>query len=117
MEGEISRFEEALDETEKELKELSRVLEEEMGMEHAKILDSHILILSDEVMHKDTVDMISSELVSAPCAFHRVIEKTLKVFDQIKDQYLKERSEDIRDIRRRVIRNLLGQKVDGLANL
>jgi phosphotransferase system enzyme I (PtsI) len=117
VEGEISRFEEALDDTEKELKDLSCVLEEEMGKEHAKILDSHILMLADEVMRKDTVDMISNEHVSAPCAFHRVIEKTLRVFDQIKDQYLKERSEDIRDVRRRVLRNLLGQKVDGLVNL
>ena len=117
VEGEISRFEEALDDTKKELKDLSCVLEEEMGKEHAKILDSHILMLADEVMRKDTVDMISNEHVSAPCAFHRVIEKTLRVFDQIKDQYLKERSEDIRDVRRRVLRNLLGQKVDGLVNL
>ena len=117
VEEEISRFQNALDETEKELKDLANLLEEEMGKEHAKILDSHILMVADEVMRKETVDMISTEHVSAPCAFHRVIEKTLSVFDEIKDQYLKERSEDVRDVRRRVIRNLLGQKVDGLANL
>ena len=117
VEEEISRFQNALDETEKELKDLANLLEEEMGKEHAKILDSHILMVADEVMRKETVDMISTENVSAPCAFHSVIEKTLSVFDEIKDQYLKERSEDVRDVRRRVIRNLLGQKVDGLANL
>ncbi len=117
IEPEIARFEEALVETKNELEALAHALEEEMGREHAKILDSHIMMLADEVMRKETVDMISTEHVSAPCAFHRVIEKTLKAFDQIKDQYLKERSEDVRDIRRRVIRNLLGQKVDGLANL
>ncbi|MCK4549986.1 MAG: phosphoenolpyruvate--protein phosphotransferase, partial [Candidatus Krumholzibacteria bacterium] len=114
---EVSRFESALVATEKELKDLAHVLEEEMGKEHTKILDSHILMLSDEVMRKETVDMISAEQVSAPCAFHRVIEKTLSVFDQIEDQYLKERSEDVRDVRRRVIRNLLGQKINGLINL
>jgi phosphotransferase system enzyme I (PtsI) len=117
VEGEIERFEEALDETEQELRDLSNVLEDEMGKEHAKILDSHILMLADEVMRKDTIDMINSDHVSAPCAFHKVIEKTLRAFDQIQDPYLRERSEDIRDVRRRVIRNLLGQKVEGLANL
>jgi phosphotransferase system enzyme I (PtsI) len=35
----------------------------------------------------------------------------------MEDQYLKERAEDIRDVRRRIIRNLLGQKVEGLVNL
>ncbi len=114
---EISRFEAALAATEKELKDLAHVLEEEMGKEHAKILDSHILMLGDEVMRKETVDMISDEKVSAPCAFHRVMEKTLRVFDQIEDQYLKERAWDVRDVRRRVLRNLLGQKVEGLVNL
>jgi len=117
VESEIERFGEALDETERELRELSRVLEEEMGKEHAKILDSHILMLGDEVMRKETIDMISTEYVSAPTAFHRVIERTLRAFDQIEDQYLKERAEDVRDVRRRVIRNLLGQKIEGLANL
>ncbi len=117
VESEIARFEQALDETEKELKDLALALEEEMGREHAKILDSHILMLADEVMRRETIEMIGKEYVSAPTAFHRVIEKTLKAFDQIEDQYLKERSDDVRDVRRRVIRNLLGQKVEGLANL
>lgn len=114
---EIARFESALVETEKELEALAHALEEEMGRDHAKILDSHIMMLADEVMRNETKDMITSEQVSAPCAFHRVIEKTLRAFDQIQDQYLKERAEDVRDVRRRVIRNLLGQKVDGLVNL
>jgi len=117
VDAEVSRFETALQDTEKELKDLAHILVEEMGKEHAKILDAHIMMLSDEVMRRETVDMITTEHVSAPCAFHRVMEKTLRAFDQIEDQYLKERSEDVRDVRRRVIRNLLGQKVDGLANL
>jgi len=114
---EVSRFETALKDTEKELRNLAHLLVEEMGKEHAKILDAHILMVTDEVMRRETVEMITSEHVSAPCAFHRVMDKTLRAFDQIEDPYLKERSEDVRDVRRRVIRNLLGQKVDGLANL
>ncbi|MDD3643197.1 MAG: phosphoenolpyruvate--protein phosphotransferase, partial [Candidatus Krumholzibacteria bacterium] len=117
VEPEIGRFEEALRQTEGELADLSRTLEEEMGREHAKILDSHILMLSDEVMGAETVQMIRGEKISAACAFHRVLDRTLRTFDQMKDQYLRERAEDIRDVRRRVLRNLLGQKVEGLANL
>jgi phosphotransferase system enzyme I (PtsI) len=117
VDAEVSRFETALKDTEKELKALAHILVEEMGKEHAKILDAHVLMLTDEVMRRETVEMITDEHVSAPCAFHRVMEKTLRAFDQIEDPYLKERSEDVRDVRRRVIRNLLGQKVDGLVNL
>lgn len=114
---EVARFDAALADTEKELNALAHVLLEEMGKEHAKILDSHILMLADEVMRKETRDMIIEDHVSAPCAFNRVMDKTLRVFDQIEDQYLKERAEDVRDVKRRVLRTLLGQKVDGLVNL
>lgn len=117
VDREIESFEQALKQTEIELKDLSETLEEEMGREHAKILDSHILMLADEVMRDETLDMIRSDKVSAACAFNRVIERTLRTFDQMQDQYLRERAEDIRDVHRRVMRNLLGQKVEGLANL
>ena len=60
IEPEIERFEQALDETEQELKALATALEDEMGRDHAKLLDSHILMIADEVMRKDTVDMISN---------------------------------------------------------
>jgi phosphotransferase system enzyme I (PtsI) len=117
VDSEIKRFEAALEQTEKELSDLSQTLEDEMGRDHAKILDSHILMIADEVMRSETIEMIRSEELAAACAFNKVIEKTLRTFDQMHDQYLRERAEDVRDVRRRVILNLLGQKVEGLANL
>ncbi len=117
IKAEIEKFKVALGRTEAELAELHETLEEEMGEEHAKILDSHLMMITDEFMKKETIQLIKNEKVNAAFAFGRVIDKTLRTFDQIQDQYLKERAEDIRDVKRRVIRNLLGQKVEGLANL
>ncbi len=114
---EVQRFETALQETEEELRKLHEQLEEEMGVEHARILDSHRMILTDEMARKDTIRHIKKHKVNAAYAFTMVLDKVLKTFDQIEDQYLKERAEDIRDVKRRVVRNLLGQKVEGLSNL
>jgi phosphotransferase system enzyme I (PtsI) len=114
---EVQRFETALQETEEELRKLHKQLEDEMGVEHAKILDSHRMILTDEMARKDTIRHIKKHKVNAAYAFTMVIDKVLTTFDQIEDQYLKERAEDIRDVKRRVVRNLLGQKVEGLSNL
>ena len=114
---EVQRFETALQETEEELRKLHKQLEEEMGVEHAKILDSHRMILADEMARKDTIRHIKKHKVNAAYAFTVVLDKVLTTFDQIEDQYLKERAEDIRDVKRRVVRNLLGQKVEGLSNL
>ncbi|UCF04799.1 MAG: phosphoenolpyruvate--protein phosphotransferase [bacterium] len=117
VENEVAQFEVALNETEAELDKLHKRLEEEMGEEHAKILDSHRMILADKMVKKETIELIRTRRVNAAYAFYRVLDKVLNTFDNIKDEYLKERGEDIRDVRRRVVRNLLGQKVEGLANL
>ncbi|HSG28706.1 MAG TPA: phosphoenolpyruvate-utilizing N-terminal domain-containing protein, partial [Candidatus Krumholzibacterium sp.] len=117
IETEIARFEDALKETETELNNLKRTLASEMGEEHAKILDSHLMMAADELMKKETIEEIQSHKVDAACAFTRVIGKTLRTFDQMEDQYLRERAEDIRDLKRRVIRNLFGQKSEGIASL
>jgi phosphotransferase system enzyme I (PtsI) len=117
VEFEVKRFETALIETEEELRKLRKQLEEEMGVEHAKILDSHRMIVTDEMARKDTIRHIRESRLNAAYAFATVINKVLTSFEHMKDQYLRERSEDIRDVKRRVVRNLLGQKVEGLSNL
>ncbi|MBN2070643.1 MAG: phosphoenolpyruvate--protein phosphotransferase [Candidatus Krumholzibacteriota bacterium] len=117
IKGEIAEFEDALRRTGEELGELHKALAAEMGEDHAKILDSHIMILADEMMKEETKELIRAENANAAYAFTRVIDKTLTAFEHMEDQYLKERAEDIKDVKRRVIRNLLGQKTEGIANL
>jgi phosphotransferase system enzyme I (PtsI) len=117
VEREIARFEEALARTEEELSALVRSIEEEMGEEHGKILDSHVMILRDELVRSETIETIKKRKVSAPYALSLVLDKVLSTFAGIKDEYLKERSEDVRDVRRRLIRNLLGQKVEELSSM
>ncbi len=48
IDAEIKRYRDALARTEKELQKLVSSLEEEIGEEHGKILDSHLMILKDE---------------------------------------------------------------------
>ena len=117
VDDEIRKFQGALEQTEQELKKLVRSLEEEIGEEHGKILDSHRMILSDELFQNETIKTIRERKVTAAFALSTVLDKVLATFANIKDEYLKERTEDIRDVRRRVLRNLMGQEVDGLLNL
>ncbi|OQX84835.1 MAG: hypothetical protein B6D63_03690 [Candidatus Latescibacteria bacterium 4484_7] len=65
----------------------------------------------------DTIRHIKDDRMNAAYAFNSVLDKTLKKFDAIKDNYLKERAEDIRDVKRRVLRNIFGQRIEGLDKL
>ncbi len=117
VDAEVERYREALAKTEKELQKLVSSLEDEIGEEHGKILDSHRMILQDEFVLGETIKVIKDQKVNAAYALTLVLDKVLATFANIKDEYLKERGEDIRDVRRRIIRNLLGQKVEGITNL
>ena len=117
VEAEIDRFMAALAETETELGNLHKALEDEMGEEHGKILDTHRMILADEIMRGDTIRAIRERRVTAAYALHLTLDKVLTTFASIKDEFLRERAADIRDVRRRLLHNLLGQKIEGLSAL
>lgn len=117
VEEEIKKFRKAVKQTKNELEKIRKALAEDMGEDHAKILDTHLMILEDDLMRNDTEDYVRNEKVNAAYALDRVLEKTFKAFEKMEDKYLSERAEDIHDVKRRVTRNLLGQKQEGLKNL
>jgi len=117
VEEEVNNLRKALKQTEAELVKLRESLAEDMGDNHAKIVDTHLMILNDDLMKKETEEYIRSEQMNAAYALDRVLEKTFKAFEKIEDQYLSERAEDIHDVKRRITRNLLGQKEESLKNL
>lgn len=110
VEDEIAKFKQALKETREELLVLQAGLERRMGEEHAKIFGAHLLILEDTMAIEDTIAIIQKEKKNAAAAFQKVIGAVLKSFKNIEDEYLKDRYSDIMDVKKRVIRNLLGQE-------
>ncbi len=49
--------------------------------------------------------------------FSEVLKKYIDVFSKIEDEYLKERTSDVNDVGKRILRNLLGKKPRSLENL
>jgi phosphoenolpyruvate-protein phosphotransferase (PTS system enzyme I) len=111
VDAEIERFRAGLDQTRGEILETQTRLAEQMGEDHAKIFDAHLLILEDTKAIEDTEQLIRDDLMCAEFAFNRVIGRILESFDRIADPYLQERRADIQDVRRRLLRNLTGQEV------
>ncbi len=110
VDDEVARFRAALQVTGEDIRESKLRLEEQIGEDHAKIFDAHLLILEDTKAIEDTEQLIGSQLMCAEFAFNRVIGRILKSFEQIGDSYLRERKVDIEDVRRRLLHNLTGQK-------
>ncbi len=117
VEPEIAAFRDAVARSKAQLIEVKEQAENKVLVEHLYIIDTHLLILDDDMVIGDTIALIRDELINAEGALNRVLRKLRRVFDQISDEYLRERRSDIDSIGDRLIRNLLGETRESLADI
>ncbi|MBS0032607.1 MAG: phosphoenolpyruvate-protein phosphotransferase PtsI [Candidatus Baumannia cicadellinicola] len=87
------------------------------GKEQEAIFEGHLSLLEDEELEHDIITMIKTDLVSADAAVYSVIETQAQALEKLKDEYLKERVTDIRDIGKRLLRNILNIPIIDLSTL
>jgi len=113
----IQLFEEALIKTRKEIIELQKRISSQMGQEEAQIFDAHLLVLEDRMLIEEVISRLKKEKLCVPYIFSEVLRKYIAVFSKIEDEYLKERTADINDVGKRILRHLLGKERKGLMDL
>ncbi len=106
---EIARFEEAVSHTKQEIQTIKEKIALQVGSMDAQIFDAHLLVLEDCMLIDEVKKQIQSEKSSAESIFHRVIKRYVEVFEKIQDDYIKERSADVEDVGRRVLKHLMGE--------
>lgn len=114
---EIARFEDALIETRKEILDIKRKISNELGDEHAQIFDAHILVLEDRVLIEEVITNLKKEKLCVEYIFSKVLKKYVGAFARMEDEYLRERTADINDVGKRIIRKLLGKEQKLLENV
>lgn len=114
---EIARFENALITTRKQILDMQKKIAEAMGAEHAEIFNAHLLVIEDRVLVEEVIKELERESKNIESIFMKVSEKYAKIFSKINDEYLKERATDIKDVTKRVLRNLMGQEHKDLSAL
>ena len=114
---ELQRFEEALVTTRQQIHDLQHRMAENLGPESAQIFESHLLMLEDRAILDEIVRMLKSDLKNIEFVVHTVVDRYTQALLQLEDDYLRERAVDVRDIARRLLRNLAGHSSSKLANL
>ncbi len=107
--GEITRFEQSLVETRRQIVEIQHRVNESMGAEDAGIFEAHLLVLEDPMLNDEVSRLISEQRLNAEGAFQQVAEKYAESLGKVEDPYLRERVADVRDVTTRVLNNLLGR--------
>ena len=105
---EIGRLTSAFNVVREELDELKASIAPGAPSEVRAFLDLHRLILGDALLTDSPRDLIRSRLINAEWALTIQLEQLVKQFDAIDDEYLRERSTDVRQVVERVVNALAG---------
>jgi phosphotransferase system enzyme I (PtsI) len=101
--GEVKRFKKAVEKVADDLKEVREDVFQKLGESHARLIDAHSLILKDHALFDETIERIKLEKRGAEEIFNENVQKILEVFGSMRAGAIKERSQDIQDVSRRVL--------------
>ncbi|SOC22363.1 phosphoenolpyruvate--protein phosphotransferase [Ureibacillus xyleni] len=108
---EIRRFEMMMDKTKTELEGIKAETSQKLGEDKAEIFAAHLLILSDPEFIQPIKDKVTNDSVNAEFALKEVAAMFIGLFENMDNEYMRERAADIRDVTKRLTGHLLGQQV------
>ncbi|GAA1636340.1 phosphoenolpyruvate--protein phosphotransferase [Kribbella alba] len=107
IDAERARAKEAQWDAEKQLARLRDRTAEQVGAAEGAIFDAQLALL-DDVVQLDAVFRAIAEGTSAPEAWTTALDKLASAFEGLDDPYQRERAQDVRSVRDRVLRALTG---------
>ena len=113
-EAEVLRFDQAREGAMEQLGSLYEETCAKLGEEKALLFQIHQMMLEDLDYCESITGMIRDEHINAEYAVEQTGEQFSQMFAQMDDAYMKERSADVLDVSRRVIRLLTGQEDEAL---
>ena len=118
--AELARFNEARERTLSDLRVAREKVAVQIGHQEAEIFGSHAAILGDESFANQVGRYILEQRQSAETALQSVLSDYAPVFAAIKSEYLRERMADLRDIARRLHKQLsstAGTRLDEISGV
>lgn len=106
IEEEVTLFHEALNAARDDMRRLGRRMKTHIEEEEHSLFDVYLHILDKNSLGMEVEQEIRSEQLSAEAALASVIKRHVLQFENMKDDYLRERASDFRDIGRRVLAQL-----------
>ncbi|KMY49274.1 phosphoenolpyruvate--protein phosphotransferase [Peribacillus loiseleuriae] len=108
---ESARFKAAVDMSKSELQNIREKAAEDLGEDKAAIFDAHLLVISDPELLGPIEDKIKSENINAEFALKETADMFILMFEQMDNEYMRERAADIRDVTKRLLAHLLGVQI------
>lgn len=117
IESELERFRAALDAVCVDIEENQRIANERLGSEYGAIFGAHVLMARSPELVQEVERLVREETLTPERACEIVLNKFAKLFQGLGSRYHAERSQDIYDLKNRLLRQLLGRQREELSNL
>jgi phosphoenolpyruvate-protein phosphotransferase (PTS system enzyme I) len=115
--AEVERLHTAVEHAKAELLRTRSQAGEAVGDDLAGIFDAHVLLLSDRAFLGRVEERIRGQQVNAEWAVHKTAEELDDRFASMGNSYMQERSEDLSDVSRHLLRSLQGLAHQDLSDL
>ena len=115
VDQEVERFLNGRTKASAQLEVIKTKAGETFGEEKEAIFEGHIMLLEDEELEQEIIALIKDKHMTADAAANEVIEGQATALEELDDEYLKERAADVRDIGKRLLRNILGLAIIDLS--
>lgn len=113
---EKNRLGQAMAVTKTQLEEIRNNLAQRAGEEEAAIFDAHLMLVEDPML-AEAINGAIDQGSNAEAAVYDSAEQFAAMFDAMDDEYMRGRAADVRDIRTRLVNNLMGISTGSLGKL
>jgi phosphotransferase system enzyme I (PtsI) len=117
VEHELERLANAIDAAAGELERKRDTVSAQLGEQYGAIFAAHLQMLRDVKLRSEIEDLIRQRNYSPEYSVSRALRRYAKVFQTLEDDYLAQRTTDIYDIEKRLLRQLLGRRREELGHL
>ena len=116
IEKEIKRLRDAIAKSKSQMMEIKQKAGS-IADKYAIILDTYTLLLEDDILVNETIETIRRERSNAEWALTATLEKFTSLFNNINDDYLKGKKDDLDLVVHGVIKNLIGHHQESLEDI
>ncbi|MEX0794254.1 MAG: phosphoenolpyruvate--protein phosphotransferase [Pirellulaceae bacterium] len=108
VDGELARLDTAIELVAGQIEQSQQEVSDEIGLQYGAIFAAHLQMLRDDKLRTAIVGLIRNRHYTAEYSVANSLAKYIQFFEGLSNPYLRERSNDIRDIERRLLGALLG---------
>ncbi len=114
---EIKRLDKAIEIAIKQIEQIYEKTLKNVGPKEAEIFNAHRMMIEDPEFIGDVKETIKSQKVNAEWAVKTTIDRYIEMFENIEDEYIRERALDLKDVSNRLLKILLDIETMDLSTL